>query len=154
MGGRLIRRYLTICPFTIGLLVSIAHIQAQALTSAQMALKAKVEGVPDIPYEGVPNFLKLGPYLYFGESVGVATNSKSHTFVYDRGHHTGIFKFDETESLCTSLVGGHTVWCSHVVKVDPQGGPESPQRRRSHGCGDCWLANATVQAVPENVRRF
>ena len=80
---------------TIGL--TLAHYAvSQGLTPAQMALKAKVEGVPDISYEAVPNFLKLPGDLYFGESVGAATNSKGHTFVYDRGHRTCIFEFDQT----------------------------------------------------------
>ena len=115
------RRYLTICALTIGLPVSITHIQAQALTPAQLALKAKVEGVPDIPYEAVPNFLKLPDDLYFGESVGVATNSKGHTFVYDRGHRTRIFEFDQTGKFLHFVGDGlYGMVFAHVVRVDPQ----------------------------------
>src|SRR5262249_12798813 len=36
--------------------------------------KAKAQNVPEIPYESVPNFLKLPPGLYLGEAMGVATN--------------------------------------------------------------------------------
>ena len=89
-------RCLMVSALTIGLLAPVRYAGAQALTPAQLALKAKVEGVPEIPYEAVPNFLKLPDDLYFGESVGVATNSKGHTFVYDRGHQTRIFEFDQT----------------------------------------------------------
>jgi DNA-binding beta-propeller fold protein YncE len=45
--------------------------------------------VPEIPYESVPNFLKLPPDLYLGEASGVAVNSKKHVFVFSRGNTTG-----------------------------------------------------------------
>jgi hypothetical protein len=45
--------------------------------------------VPEIPYESVPNFLKLPPNLYLGEASGVAVNSKKHIFVFSRGNTTG-----------------------------------------------------------------
>jgi hypothetical protein len=38
--------------------------------------KAKAENVPEIPFTSVPNFFKLPPDLYFGEGIGIATNSK------------------------------------------------------------------------------
>ncbi len=40
--------------------------------------------MPEIPYESVPNFLKLPSNLYLGEAMGVATNSKGHIFVFTR----------------------------------------------------------------------
>jgi NHL repeat len=45
--------------------------------------------VPEIPFESVPNFLKLPPDLYLGEASGVAVNSKKHVFVFSRGNTTG-----------------------------------------------------------------
>jgi len=45
--------------------------------------------VPEIPFESVPNFLKLPPDLYLGEASGVAVNSKHHVFVFSRGNTTG-----------------------------------------------------------------
>jgi len=45
--------------------------------------------VPEIPYESVPNFLKLPPDMYLGEASGVAVNSKKHVFVFSRGNTTG-----------------------------------------------------------------
>jgi hypothetical protein len=51
---------------------------------------ALAEDVPQIPYESVPNVLKLPPDLYLGEVSGVAVNSKGHIFVYSRsGSSTG-----------------------------------------------------------------
>ena len=41
--------------------------------------------VPEIPYESVPNLLKLPPDMHLGEVAGVAVNSKGHIFVYSRG---------------------------------------------------------------------
>ena len=65
---------------------SLAYLSAAALVlCAAPALaqqKAKAQNVPEIPYESVPNFLKLPPGVYLGESMGVATNSKGHIFVY------------------------------------------------------------------------
>jgi 6-bladed beta-propeller len=43
------------------------------------------QGVPEIPFESVANFLKLPPDLYIGEPTGVAVNSKGHVFVFSRG---------------------------------------------------------------------
>src|SRR5471032_2176963 len=45
--------------------------------------------VPEIPFDSVPNFLKLPPNLYLGEVAGVAVNSKGHLFVFSRGNSTG-----------------------------------------------------------------
>src|SRR3977135_2322557 len=47
------------------------------------------QNVPQIPYESVPNFLKLPPDLHLGEATGVAVNSKKHVFVFSRGNTTG-----------------------------------------------------------------
>src|SRR5258708_24235143 len=57
--------------------------------------KAKAQNVPEIPYDSVPNFLKLPPGLYLGEAVAVATNSKGHIFVYHRSANTRLFELDE-----------------------------------------------------------
>src|SRR5436305_512552 len=40
---------------------------------------------PEIPFDSVPNFLKLPPDMHLGEASGVAVNSKGHVFVYNRG---------------------------------------------------------------------
>ncbi len=44
---------------------------------------------PEIPYESVPNFLKLPADLSLGEATGVAINSRRHLFVLSRGNTTG-----------------------------------------------------------------
>lgn len=84
-------------------------------------LKAKAQNVPEIAYEGVPNFLKLPQDLYFGESIGVATNSKQHIFVYDRGHETRLFEFDQNGNFVRFIGDGlYGFAFAHVVRVDPQ----------------------------------
>src|SRR3979490_776542 len=50
---------------------------------------AQETAVPDIPFDSVPNLLKLPADLYLGEASGVAVNSKKHIFVYSRGNTTG-----------------------------------------------------------------
>ena len=47
------------------------------------------ESVPEIPFESIPDPLRLPPDLYFGEATGVAVNSKGHVFVFSRGNSTG-----------------------------------------------------------------
>lgn len=44
---------------------------------------------PEIPYDSVPNFLKLPPDMYLGEATGVAVNSKGDIFVLSRGNTSG-----------------------------------------------------------------
>ncbi len=47
------------------------------------------QSAPEIPYESVPDFLKLPADMNFGEVAGVAVNSKGHVFVFSRGNTTG-----------------------------------------------------------------
>ena len=41
--------------------------------------------VPEIPFDSVPDFLKLPPDMHLGEASGVAVNSHGHVFVANRG---------------------------------------------------------------------
>src|SRR5579864_5554918 len=47
------------------------------------------QSVPEIPFDSVPNFLKLPANLYLGEASGIAVNSKGHIFVFSRGTSSG-----------------------------------------------------------------
>jgi hypothetical protein len=83
--------------------------------------KAKAQNVPEIPYTSVPNFLKLPPGEYLGESVGVATNSKGHVFVYHRSANTRLFEFDENGNFLKEIGKGYYGFeFAHSVRVDPQ----------------------------------
>jgi hypothetical protein len=44
------------------------------------------QSVPDIPFDSVPNFLKLPAGMNFGEVPGVAVNSRGHVFVFTRSN--------------------------------------------------------------------
>jgi len=93
----------------------------QSLTPAQARQKATAQGVPEIPYESVPGFFKLPADLYLGESMGVATNSKGHIFVFTRSQLTRLFEFDEQGRFVREI--GHELYgfvFAHAVRVDAQ----------------------------------
>ncbi|HYL36966.1 MAG TPA: peptidyl-alpha-hydroxyglycine alpha-amidating lyase family protein [Bryobacteraceae bacterium] len=105
--------------FAIALLLAASPQFAQ--TPAQMRAKAKAQNVPEIPYESVPNFLKLPPNLYLGEGIGVATNSKGHVFVYTRSQDTRLFEFDAKGNFLREIGEGlYGFAFAHAVRVDPQ----------------------------------
>src|SRR5437773_9326354 len=83
--------------------------------------KATVQNVPEISYTSVPNFLKLPPGEALGESVGVATNSKGHVFVYHRSANTRLFEFDQNGNFVKEIGKGYYGFeFAHSVRVDPQ----------------------------------
>jgi hypothetical protein len=84
-------------------------------------MKATAQNVPEIPYDSVPNFLKLPPGLYLGEAIGVATNSKGHVFVYTRSANTRLFEFDQTGKFVREIgEGSYGFEFAHSVRVDPE----------------------------------
>src|SRR5438270_2192112 len=116
------RRCLPSC-FLIAILFSVQprFAQAQNLTPAQMAARAKAKNVPEIPFDSAPNFLKLPPNLYLGEGIGVATNSKGHIFVYTRSQETRLFEFDQNGKYVREIGEGlYGFAFAHAVRVDPQ----------------------------------
>src|SRR6202162_626492 len=98
-----------------------AQTPAGGLTPAQMNAKAKAQNVPEIPFDSVPNFLKLPPNLFLGEGIGVATNSKGHVFVYTRSQNTRLFEFDQKGTFLREIGEGlYGFAFAHAVRVDPQ----------------------------------
>ena len=59
------------------------------LMSLAVPVATVAQAVPEIPFESVPDFLKLPQNVYLGEVAGVAVNSKGHVFVFSRGNTTG-----------------------------------------------------------------
>jgi NHL repeat len=115
------RRFAVLCPVFAAALLLIQSGFAQGPNANPAVLKAKAQNVPEIPSEPVSNFLKLPPDVYFGESIGVATNSKGHTFVYDRGHETRLFEFDQNGNFMRFIGEGlYGFVFAHVVRVDSQ----------------------------------
>ena len=122
------RRCLTGClPVIVLLMATTAFAQGQPQiaspntnpTPAQLAQKAKAQNVPEIPYESVPNFIKLPDNLYLGEGIGVATNSKGHVFAYTRSERTRLFEFDEKGTYVREIGEGlYGFLFAHAVRVD------------------------------------
>ena len=76
---------------------------------------------PDIPFESVPNFLKLPPDLYLGEGIGVARNSKGHVFIFTRSGDSRLFEFDEKGTYVREIGKGlYGFEMAHAVRVDAQ----------------------------------
>jgi len=74
---------------------------------------------PEIPFESVPNFLKMPPDLYLGESMGVATNSQGHVFIYTRRDDTRLLEFDQNGNFVKEWgVGLYGFEFAHKVRVD------------------------------------
>ncbi len=111
------------CSFALGLLLLAAPAlaQPQTLTPAQQRAKAKAQNVPEIPFDSLPNFLKMPPNLYLGEGIGVATNSKGHIFIYTRSQDTRLFEFDKTGAFIREIGEGlYGFSFAHAVRVDAQ----------------------------------
>jgi len=100
------------------------HLVVAALVCAVPAFaqqKATAQNVPEIPYDSVPNFIKMPPGLYLGEAIGVATNSKGHVLVYTRSANTRLFEFDQNGTFVREIgEGAYNFEFAHSVRVDPQ----------------------------------
>ena len=104
-------------PWSIPLVTLCVALGAALPIQAQN--KAKAEHVAEIPYESVPNFLKLPPNVYLGEGIGVATNSKGHVFVYTRSGDTRLFEFDQNGTFVREIGQGlYGFEFAHAVRVD------------------------------------
>jgi NHL repeat-containing protein len=120
---------------TISLVALVVLVAGHAISAQQQFGGAQL-AVPEIPFDSVPNFLKLPDKLYLGEVTGVATNSKGHVFVYTRTGtttatlggsrvftHDGsrLFEFDEKGTYVREIgVGIYGFVFAHVVRVDSQ----------------------------------
>src|SRR5438552_16559480 len=81
--------------------------------------KATAQNVPEISYTSVPNFLKVPAGETLGESVGVATNSKGHIFVYHRSANTRLFEFDKNGVFVKEIGKGYYGFeFAHSVRAD------------------------------------
>ncbi len=86
--------------------------------------------VPEIPFDSIPDPLKLPPDMYFGEVSGVTVDSHGHVFAFSRGNTTGpayaaaaaqILEFDADGNYMREI--GHNLYAwsfAHTVKVDAQ----------------------------------
>jgi len=93
--------------------------------------------VKEIPFDSTPNLLKMPDNIVMGEAVGVATNSKGHTFVYTRdgmlGYSVGssrqfgrgaaarLYEFDQNGNFVHEIGKGiYAEAFAHTVRVDPE----------------------------------
>src|SRR6202171_2082257 len=97
------------------------------LLSAQVAFAQ--QNVPEIPYDSVPNFLKLPPGMNFGEVAGVAANSKGHVFVFTRSNSANgpaygaaaaqLLEFSPKGEYLREIGKGLYAWSeAHSVRID------------------------------------
>ena len=91
---------------------------------------AFAQSIPELPFESVPNPLKLPNDIHFGEIAGVAINSRGHVFVFSRGDSTGpsymatasqLLEFDANGTFVREIGKNLNAWSyAHAVRVDPQ----------------------------------
>src|SRR6476469_379031 len=84
--------------------------------------------VPEIAYDGDPDFLKLPDTVYFGEVAGVAVNSQGHVFAFSRGGTVGpafgaaaaqLFEFDRNGAFVREIAKGvYAMAYAHAVRID------------------------------------
>ena len=87
------------------------------------------QGVPEIPFDSVPEFLKLPPGVNFGEVSGVAVNSKGHVFVFTRSNSASgpayapaaaqLLEFGPRGEFLREIGKGLYGWSfAHTVRID------------------------------------
>jgi streptogramin lyase len=97
---------------------------------ASALVQAQQDPVPTIPFESVPNPLKMPNDIHFGEIGGVAVNSKGNVFVFSRGNSTGpaymataaqLLEFDRTGKFIREIGRNLYAWSyAHAVRIDKQ----------------------------------
>jgi hypothetical protein len=94
----------------------------EGLTPQQLNARAKAYKSPEIPYDSVANFIKLPTGMYLGESMGVATNSKGHVFVFNRnGESSRLYEFDQNGTFVHEIGRrSYAFAMAHAVRVDAQ----------------------------------
>src|SRR6202790_5466233 len=89
------------------------------------------ETVHEIPFDSVPEFLKLPPGVNFGEVPGVAVNSKGHVFVFTRSHSASgpaygpaaaqLFEFGPKGEFLREIGKDLYAWSeAHTVRIDKE----------------------------------
>jgi len=100
-----------------------------ALLALLAPLSIAQQSVPEIPFDSVPDFLKLPAGMNFGEVPGVAVNSAGHVFVFTRSNTaTGpaygpaaaqLLEFDANGEFVREIGKGLYAWAeAHTVRID------------------------------------
>ena len=85
--------------------------------------------VPEIPFDGNINFLKLPPDMNVGEVSGVAVNSKGEVAIFTRSNSAGgpaygatasqVLLFDKTGKFLREVGKGLYAWSyAHAIRFD------------------------------------
>jgi DNA-binding beta-propeller fold protein YncE len=85
--------------------------------------------VPEIPFDSIPDFLKLPQGMNFGEVPGVAVNSKGHVFVFTRTNSANgpafgataaqLLEFGPKGEFLREIGKGLYAWSeAHTVRID------------------------------------
>jgi hypothetical protein len=102
---------------------------ALALVAMLGVVPQAQQAVPEIPFDSVPNFLKLPPDMNLGEASGVAVNSRGDIAVYTRSNSAGgpayaatasqILLFDKTGKFLREVGKGLYAWSyAHAIRFD------------------------------------
>ena len=94
------------------------------------ASTVNAQSVPVIPYESVPNAIRLPQTMYFGEVAGVAVHSRSTSLVYSRGNTNGpafgaaasqLLEFAPDGRYLREIGKNLYAWAfAHTVRIDKQ----------------------------------
>jgi NHL repeat len=97
-------------------------------TGAALAQEHSPQTAPTIPFDSVPDFLRLPPDVFLGETAGVAVNSKGHVFVFSRGGTSGpaygaaaaqLLEFDADGKFVREIGRNLYAWSfAHAVRID------------------------------------
>jgi sugar lactone lactonase YvrE len=99
---------------TLALLASVAPGLSQ-----QKATVEDTTRVQELGYKDVPNFFKPPKGEYFGETQGIATNSKGHVFVYFRDPQTRMWEFDAKGNFVKEIGKGYYGFLyAHSMRID------------------------------------
>jgi hypothetical protein len=84
--------------------------------------------VPELPFESIPNPLRLPDDIHFGEIAGVDVNSHGHVFVFSRGNSVGpaymakaaqLLEFDAEGNFVREIGKNLFAWSyAHAVRID------------------------------------
>jgi streptogramin lyase len=110
--------------------VTVRYVLLTLLLLGAAALPSAAQSVPQLPFESVPNPLKLPDDVHFGEVAGIAVNSKGHIFVFSRGNSTGpsymataaqLLEFDGNGKFLREIGKNLYAWSyAHAVRIDKE----------------------------------
>lgn len=96
----------------LGLLLYTGSAAAQATAWAT---------APELPFESETDFYRMPVGTYFGEGIGVSTNSKGHVFIMTRSKISRVFEFDQNGNFVKEFgKGSYAFNFAHSVRVDAE----------------------------------